>query len=1078
MNPTSTGITTPAQNIMHRSRSRDSYRSHRTSEKDDRYSRSYDSRDRDRGRRTRGRDGDRQRDNRDNDRERERDRDRDRYRDHSSRDNYKDFSKRDTDSRRSRDKEQISSTRRRSRSPRNDQRTSPDEHKFESRQARQGESTYSNQNSSTISSLIGTNSRSDGADKTRDSERATPQMGNSGSVSSANSASSLASKQSSSILDEEKKRKRMERLELWKQKKAQEKAQAEAASSSNTAKPQPEGASPTTLSTQGSKLTENQTRPEVTNTDSSAKKKVLKPLSSKLPATNPSTVLTNSVPKVSTSMNIRIGLNKSSETAKANLGFEEVPEKKLAKLPSKSIFDTKALETEDTEMKDTESDEEDPLDAFMSQMESTTPAPQISSLPSLVMNDENDGYDGNATESEEENPEDYREKLEQKKRKDIPTVDHSKILYEPFRKQFYYESPELATMSNEDADMLRLELDGIKIRGVNCPKPVLKWPQFGLPVPTMNVINNLGYEKPTSIQAQAIPAIMSGRDVIGVAKTGSGKTMAFLLPLFRQIKDQRPLASHEGPMALVMTPTRELAVQIYRECRPFLKALDLRAVCAYGGSPIKDQIADLKRGAEIVVCTPGRMIDLLAANSGRVINLQRVTYLVLDEADRMFDMGFEPQVMKIIGNIRPDRQTVLFSATFPKQMEVLARKTLKKAVEIIVGARSVVAPEITQIVEVRPDNQKFTRTLELLGEFYNKTPDDRVLIFVDRQESADLLLKDLMTRGYPCLSIHGGKDQIDRDSAISDFKSGVASLLIATSVAARGLDVKQLKLVINYDAPNHMEDYVHRVGRTGRAGNTGTAVTFVTPEQDRAAVDISKALRLSKVEIPQELQKLADEFMEKVKQGKEKVGSGFGGKGLEKLDEARDTARKRERKAYGEDGAENGTDDTKKAAIAEITQLDEDDNKEEESLESKYSIEPTVVKAGQHASRLEASSKRHGVLRAGAAPDNHGPDTGAFHTTLEINDYPQKARWAVTNNANITKVIEANSVSITTKGIFYPTGKIPGEGDEPKLYLLIEGQTETSVANARKGLATLLIEGMEQAAQSESRAPTGRYTIK
>lgn len=181
---------------------------------------------------------------------------------------------------------------------------------------------------------------------------------------------------------------------------------------------------------------------------------------------------------------------------------------------------------------------------------------------------------------------------------------------------------------------------------------------------SLEVIKRLGYIAPTSIQSQAIPAIMSGRDMVGIAKTGSGKTVAFLLPMFRQIKDQRPLEAMEGPVAIIMTPTRELAVQIHRDCKPFLKASNLRvrplffnsisdlnaaqAVCAYGGSPIKDQIAEMKKGAEIVVCTPGRMIDLLAANSGRVTNLKRVTYLVLDEADRMFDMGFEPQVCVIV----------------------------------------------------------------------------------------------------------------------------------------------------------------------------------------------------------------------------------------------------------------------------------------------------------------------------------------------------------------------------------------------------------------------------------------------
>ena len=194
------------------------------------------------------------------------------------------------------------------------------------------------------------------------------------------------------------------------------------------------------------------------------------------------------------------------------------------------------------------------------------------------------------------------------------------------------------------------------------PKPVQKWSQCGLNIQSLEVIKKLGYERPTAIQMQALPAIMSGRDVIGVAKTGSGKTMAFMLPMFRHIRDQRPLEGSDGPIGLIMTPTRELATQIHKEAKPFLKAMNLRAVCAYGGAPIKDQIADLKRGAEIIVCTPGRMIDLLAANSGRVTNLRRVTYVVLDEADRMFDMGFEPQVMKIFANIRPNRQTIMFSA--------------------------------------------------------------------------------------------------------------------------------------------------------------------------------------------------------------------------------------------------------------------------------------------------------------------------------------------------------------------------------------------------------------------------------
>jgi ATP-dependent RNA helicase DDX46/PRP5 len=266
----------------------------------------------------------------------------------------------------------------------------------------------------------------------------------------------------------------------------------------------------------------------------------------------------------------------------------------------------------------------------------------------------------------------------------------------------------------------------------------------------------------------------------------------------------------------------------------------------------------MKKGAEIIVCTPGRMIDLLTANSGRVTNLKRVTYIVLDEADRMFDMGFEPQVMKIMNNIRPDRQTVLFSATFPKQMDGLARKILRKPLEITVGGRSVVAPEIEQVVEVRAEDTKFNRLLEILGQMYNEDPECRTLIFVDRQEAADNLLRELLRRGYLCMSLHGGKEQVDRDQTIADFKSGVVPVVIATSVAARGLDVKQLKLVVNYDAPNHMEDYVHRAGRTGRAGNKGTCVTFITTDQERYSVDIYRALKASNANVPKELEDLAN----------------------------------------------------------------------------------------------------------------------------------------------------------------------------------------------------------------------------
>jgi ATP-dependent RNA helicase DDX46/PRP5 len=517
------------------------------------------------------------------------------------------------------------------------------------------------------------------------------------------------------------------------------------------------------------------------------------------------------------------------------------------------------------------------------------------------------------------------------------------------------------------------------------------------------------------------------------------------------------------------------------------------------------------------------MIELLSANSGRVTNLRRITYIVLDEADRMFDMGFEPQVMKIIGNVRPGRQTVLFSATFPRNMEALARKTLTKPIEIIVGGRSVVAPEITQEVEVRAENTKFVRLLELLGELYDKDEDARTLVFVDRQESADGLLRELMRKGYPCNSIHGGKDQTDRDSTIDDFKAGVIPIMIATSVAARGLDVKQLKLVVNYDAPNHLEDYVHRAGRTGRAGNKGTAITFITEEQDRYSVDIVKALKASGQPVPEPLQKLADSFLEKVKSGKAKAsGSGFGGKGLDRLDQERDAARNRERKAYrtGDEPEEDEKEEIKDediiakamgtgaaaaagsttpslavASTAASSSLPVHKGLDEANIVVHKTEVPAKADAAGGSSGAGSSKNPLDKVRAAVASigdrlnkrnqlnpghpiDNKGPDAGAFHSTLEINDFPQKARWAVTNRTNVAKILEATGTSITTKGNFYASGKEPGPGDMPKLYILVEGDTEVVVINAMRELIRLLKEGTMAAADIEARAPTsGRYSV-
>ena len=487
----------------------------------------------------------------------------------------------------------------------------------------------------------------------------------------------------------------------------------------------------------------------------------------------------------------------------------------------------------------------------------------------------------------------------------LGVVDHSTIAYEAFRKKFYIECAEIARLSDADvAAMRKGALEGVKCRGRDVPRPIRAWTQAGLSQKILDVLTKLGHERPLPIQAQALPVIMSGRDCIGIAKTGSGKTLAFLLPLLRHAKDQPPLMQGEGPIGLIMAPTRELVTQIGRDAKRFATAVGMNVCCVYGGSGVAAQISELKRGAEIVVATPGRMIDILATSNGRVTNLRRVTYLVLDEADRMFDMGFEPQISRIIQHTRPDRQTVMFSATFPHAMELLARNALSSPVEVQIGGRSVVNPDIEQYVEIRPEEERFLRLLELLGQWYEE---GKILVFVHTQEKCDTVFRDLLRAGYPCLSLHGGKDQSDRESTIADFKSDVCNVLVATSVAARGLDVKSLRLVVNYDVPNHHEDYVHRCGRTGRAGAKGTAVTFIGPDEERYAPDLVKALKESGREVPADLASLAELHAQKRRDGTAQAhGSGFGGSGF-KFDAIEDGKTRADRKAlaieYGGEAA-------------------------------------------------------------------------------------------------------------------------------------------------------------------------------
>lgn len=705
-------------------------------------------------------------------------------------------------------------------------------------------------------------------------------------------------------------------------------------------------------------------------------------------------------------------------------------------------------------------------------------------------------------------------KLKEKGKKDLVKIDHADIKYAPFRKEFYIEVPEIARMTDLEVEDYRTELEGIKVKGKTVPRPIKNWSQCGVSSRILQLLKKLCYEKPTPIQAQAIPVCMSGRDMMGIAKTGSGKTLAFLLPMFRHIADQDELEEGDGPVAIVMTPTRELCLQIGKECKKFAKAINARSVCVYGGTGISEQIAELKRGAEVIVCTPGRMIDMLAANSGKVTNLRRVTYLVLDEADRMFDMGFEPQVMRVVDNCRPDRQTVMFSATFPRQMEGLARKILNKPVEVQVGGRSVVAKEVDQQVFVIEEDSKFLKLLEILGEYADL---GSIIIFVDKQEHADGLLKDLMNASYTsCASLHGGIDQYDRDSTITSFKKGKIKILVATSVCARGLDVKNLILVVNYDCPNHYEDYVHRCGRTGRAGNKGHAKTFITPEQDWYSADIIRALELSDSLVTQELRDMFQVYKTRMESEGKKVrtGGGFSGTGF-KFDEAEaqyTTEKKKYQKAaLGlQDSDDEDVEEEIDAQIeqllsakrtvrninpADVANMNNPANKKPETpagtatgavsdklelakklaqkIQMKQKDETqqaaeNFLNKGEGGNQISAKSvadhlaaKINAKLNYTPSDEPTKPEEGGifqkFEEELEINDFPQQARWKVTSKEAMAQISEYSEAGITVRGQYYAPGKTPKE-DDRKLYLAIESTSELAVQKAKVEITRLLKE--------------------
>ena len=369
----------------------------------------------------------------------------------------------------------------------------------------------------------------------------------------------------------------------------------------------------------------------------------------------------------------------------------------------------------------------------------------------------------------------------------------------------------------------------------------MSFDSLGLNPDILRAVAEQGYLEPTPIQQQAIPAVLQGRDLMASAQTGTGKTAGFTLPLLQHLIQKEPHAKGRRPVrALILTPTRELAAQIGENVRDYSKYLNIRSLVVFGGVSINPQMMKLRSGVDVLVATPGRLLDLEHQNA---VSLDKVEILVLDEADRMLDMGFIHDIRRVLAKLPAKRQNLLFSATFSDDIKALAEKLLHNPLEVEVARRNTASEQVTQHVHFVDKKRK----RELLSQMIGEGNWQQVLVFTRTKHGANHLAEQLNKDGIRSAAIHGNKSQGARTRALADFKSGGIRVLVATDIAARGLDIEELPHVVNYELPNVPEDYVHRIGRTGRAAATGEALSLVCVDEHKLLHDIE---RLLKKEIP------------------------------------------------------------------------------------------------------------------------------------------------------------------------------------------------------------------------------------
>ncbi|MFT5319746.1 MAG: ATP-dependent RNA helicase RhlE [Chlamydiales bacterium] len=364
----------------------------------------------------------------------------------------------------------------------------------------------------------------------------------------------------------------------------------------------------------------------------------------------------------------------------------------------------------------------------------------------------------------------------------------------------------------------------------------MSFDSLGLMAELLRAVSEQGYSEPTPIQSQAIPVILEGRDVLGAAQTGTGKTAGFTLPLLHLLSKKPSIKGNRPVRALILTPTRELAAQVEQNVSTYAKYLPIESTVVFGGVKIEPQIKKLRHGVDILVATPGRLLDHV---NQRTVDLSKVEFLILDEADRMLDMGFIHDIRKVLRILPQNRQTLLFSATFSEEIRRLADGLLNSPVTIEVARRNAEAESVEQLIH--PVDRESKR--HLLTHLISSQEWKQVLVFTRTKHGANRLTQHLENEGITASAIHGNKSQAARTKALANFKEGVVRVLVATDIAARGLDIDQLPHVVNFELPNVAEDYVHRIGRTGRAGNDGEAISLVCIDEHKLLRDIEKLIK-------------------------------------------------------------------------------------------------------------------------------------------------------------------------------------------------------------------------------------------